>query len=186
MSSASAAMAITRRAVPRFLRVASSTLVRAYLWFDQYARGLRGARAVVEEACNNPSMSILEGPLRGATRTEVGGLAVDDVAVGTGGHLKRIVYPPGWRWSKDMRPVTGSDLCMHAHVGMLVQGRIAVEYADGCREEFDAPAAVVVAPGHDGWVVGDEAAVLVQYDCGADTVERLGLAASHGHDADPA
>jgi hypothetical protein len=34
MSSASAAMAITRRAVPRFLRVASSTLVRAYLWFD--------------------------------------------------------------------------------------------------------------------------------------------------------
>ena len=38
-------------------------------------------------------------------------------------------------------------------------------------------------PGHDGWVVGDEAAVLVQYDCGADTVERLGLPASHGHDA---
>jgi len=131
-------------------------------------------------------MSILEGPLRGATRTEVGGLTVDDVAVGAGGHLKRIVYPPGWRSSTDMRPVTGSDLCMHAHVGMLVQGRIAVEYADGCREEFDAPAAVIVAPGHDGWVVGDEAAVLVQYDCGADTVERLGLAASHGHDADPA
>ena len=51
------------------------------------------------------------------------------------------------------------------HVGMLVQGRIAIEYADGCREEFAAPAAVVVVPGHDGWVVGDEPAVLVQYDC---------------------
>ena len=139
--------------------------------------------AMVNAACNNQWMSILEGPLRGAARTEVGGLTVDDVAVGEGGHLKRIVYPPGWRWSTHMRPVTGGELCEHAHVGMLVQGRIAVEYADGCQEAFDAPAAVVVAPGHDGWVVGDEAAVLVQYDCGADTVSRLGLSASHGHDA---
>ena len=63
--------------------------------------------------------------------------------------------------------------------GMLVQGRIAIEYGDGCREEFEAPAAVVVVPGHDGWVVGDEAAVLVQYDCGGDTVERLGLPSAH-------
>jgi hypothetical protein len=127
-------------------------------------------------------MSILERELRGAKRTEVGGLTVDDVAVGRDGHLKRIIYPPGWRWSTDMRPVTGSDLCMHSHVGMLVQGRIAVEYGDGCREDFEAPAAVVVAPGHDGWVVGDEPAVLVQYDCGPDTVDRLGLPASHRHD----
>jgi len=43
--------------------------------------------------------------------------------------------------------------------------------------------AVIVVPGHDGWVVGDEAAVFVQYDCGPETVERLGLPASHGHDA---
>jgi hypothetical protein len=128
-------------------------------------------------------MSILEGPLRGAAHTEVGGLTVDDVAVGSGGHLKRLIYPPGWRWSTHMQPVTGGEHCMHAHVGMLVQGRIAVEYADGCREEFDAPAAVVVVPGHDGWVVGDEPAVLVQYDCGSQTVDRLGLPPTHSHDA---
>ena len=125
--------------------------------------------------------TILEAPLRGAARAEIGGLVVDDVPVGSG-HLKRLVYPPGWRWSTHMRPVTGGELCMHAHVGMLVQGRIAIEYGDGCREEFEAPAAVVVVPGHDGWVVGDEAAVLVQYDCGADTVERLGLPSAHRHD----
>jgi hypothetical protein len=127
-------------------------------------------------------MNILERELQGAKRTEVGGLTVDDVAVGPDGHLKRIIYPPGWRWSTDMQPVSGSDLCMHAHVGMLVQGRIAVEYGDGCREDYEAPAAVVVVPGHDGWVVGDEPAVLVQYDCGPATVERLGLPSSHRHD----
>ena len=137
--------------------------------------------AIVEETCHNAAMTILEGPIRGAERTEVGGLTVDDVVVGTG-HLKRLIYPPGWRWSTHMRPVTGGEMCMHAHVGMLVQGRIAIEYADGCREEFEAPAAVAVVPGHDGWVVGDEPAVLVQYDCGPATVERLGLPSAHTHD----
>ena len=125
-------------------------------------------------------MSNLEGPIQGAATTAIGGLTVDDVAAGSG-HLKRIVYPPGWRWSTHMRPVTGGDRCMHAHVGMLMQGRIAVEYGDGCREEFAAPAAVVVAPGHDGWVIGEETAVFVQYDCGPDTVEHLGLPAEHRH-----
>ena len=76
---------------------------------------------MVETACNNPRMSILEEPIRGAVRSEVGGLTVDDVPVGAGGHLKRVVYPPGWRWSTHMRPVTGGELCMHAHAGMLVQ-----------------------------------------------------------------
>jgi hypothetical protein len=138
-------------------------------------------RAILHHTCHNGGMTMLEAPLRGAARTEIGGLAVDDVPVGSG-HLKRLVYPPGWRWSTHMRPVTGGELCMHAHVGMLVQGRIAIEYDDGCREEFEAPAAVVVVPGHDGWVVGDESAVLVQYDFGADTVERLGLPSAHRHD----
>jgi hypothetical protein len=125
-------------------------------------------------------MSRLEAPIEGATRTEIGGLVVDDVPAGAG-RIKRVVYPPGWRWTTHMRPVTGGERCMHAHAGFLVQGEMRVEYADGCVEEFRAPAAVVVPPGHDGWVVGDEAAVLVQYDCGPDTVSRLGLPAEHAH-----
>ncbi len=106
---------------------------------------------------------------------------VDDVPAGIG-RIKRVAYPVGWRWSTHMQPVTGGERCMHAHVGFLVQGRMTVEYADGCTEDYAAPAAVVVAPGHDGWVVGDETAILVQYDCGPDTVDRLGLPAEHRHD----
>ena len=41
---------------------------------------------------------------------------------------------------------------------------------------------MVVSPGHDGWVVGDEPAVLAQYDRGSDTVARLGLPSEHRHD----
>ena len=39
---------------------------------------------------------------------------------------------------------------------------------------------MVVAPGHDGWVEGEESAVLVQFDCGSDTVDVLGLPGDTG------
>jgi len=132
--------------------------------------------------CDNRPVSQLEQPVAGAQRSEVGGLVVDEVDAGRG-RIKRVIYPPGWRWSTHMQPITGGEQCMHAHVGFLVQGRMIVEYADGCREAYQAPAAVVVAPGHNGWVEGDEAAVLVQYDCGADTVDLLGLPTEHRHQA---
>jgi len=126
-------------------------------------------------------VSSLEQPVAGASRSEVGGMVIDEVGAGRG-RGKRVIYPPGGRWNRDMAPVTGGELCMHAHVGFLVQGRMVVEYGDGCRETYQAPAAVVVAPGHDGWVEGDESAVLVQFDCGSDTVDVLGLPGEHRHD----
>ena len=125
-------------------------------------------------------MSQLEGPVEGAEQSTVGGVTADTVSAGDA-RIKRLRYPAGWRWSTDMRPVTGTELCQHAHVGFLVDGAIAVEYADGCQVEFHAPAAVVIEPGHDGWVLGDSSAVLIQVDCAGDTVERFGLAGEHAH-----
>jgi hypothetical protein len=119
-------------------------------------------------------MTDLLAPIEGADRTDIGGLTIDEVRAGDC-HVKRVIYPPGWRWSEQMRPVSGTERCLHAHVGFLVQGRIAVEHGDGRLEEFAAPAPIVVLPDHDGWVLGDEPAVLVQVDFGADTMERMGL-----------
>lgn len=123
--------------------------------------------------------SPIDKPLPGAVRREIGGVVIDEVAAGNG-RVKRILYPPGWRWQTHMRPVTSTERCMHAHVGFLVQGRVTIEYADGCRVDFAAPTAVVIAPGHDGWVVGDDPAVLIQFDWARDTAARLGLEA-HSH-----
>jgi hypothetical protein len=119
-------------------------------------------------------MADLLAPIPGAAHSEVGGLSIDEVAAGDG-RVKRVIYPAGWRWSEQMRPVSGTERCEHAHVGFLVAGRMTVEQADGSTVEFVAPAPVVVLPDHDGWVVGDEPAVLVQVDFGADTMERMGL-----------
>ena len=95
--------------------------------------------------------------------------------------MKRMIYPRGFRWSVDMRPVVGTELCMHAHVGFLERGEIHIEYADGCVVEFRAPQVVAIEPGHDGWVVGADPAVLIEFDFEGDTIDRLGMPSAHRH-----
>ena len=77
--------------------------------------------------------------------------------------------------------IVGTDLCMHAHVGFLARGQVNIQYADGCTLEFVAPQVVAIEPGHDGWVVGNEPAVLVEFDFEGETVSRLGMPEAHRH-----
>lgn len=70
---------------------------------------------------------------------------------------------------------------MHAHVGFIVSGEIQVQYADGCTVRFSAPQAVAIEPGHDGWVVGDAPAVLIEVDCDGNTAPQFGMPGVHGH-----
>lgn len=126
-------------------------------------------------------MSRLMAAMRGAETREVGGVRMD-VAMAGNGRVKRVIYPPGFRWSTHMKPISGTDLCMHAHVGFLAEGRIHIEYADGCVLEFEAPQAVAIEPGHEGWVVGDEPAVLIEFDFLNETASRFGMPQAHSHD----
>jgi hypothetical protein len=118
--------------------------------------------------------------VKGAERREVGGVLLE---VGRAGacRVKRMVYPAGFRWSVDMKPIVGTDLCMHAHVGFLARGEIHIEYADGCVVEHKAPQIVAIEPGHDGWVVGGEPVVLIEFDFEGDTIHRLGMPDAHIH-----
>ena len=124
-------------------------------------------------------MDELTAPIEGAEHQSVGGAEIDIGRTGAA-RVKRIVYPAGFRWSKNMRPEIGGDSCKHAHVGFLARGAIAGEYTDGCRFAHRAPAFVAIEPGHDAWVEGDEAAVLVEFDFEGKTAERLGLS-EHRH-----
>ena len=125
-------------------------------------------------------MDPLLEPIEGADRREVGGVTVEIVRVGNG-RVKRAIYPPGFRWSTHMKEKVGTDLCMHAHVGFIARGRIHVEYGDGTIVEFVAPQVVAIEPGHDAWVVGDEEAVLIQFDSEEGTARRFGLPSEHSH-----
>jgi hypothetical protein len=118
--------------------------------------------------------------VKGATHRYVGHVRLDVGAAGAA-RVKRMIYPVGFRWSKDMKPVVGTDLCMHAHVGFLARGEIHIEYADGCIVEHRAPQIVAIEPGHDGWVVGKEPVVMIEFDFERNTVSRLGMPDAHRH-----
>src|SRR3954463_1872120 len=122
----------------------------------------------------------LLAPVKGATRRNIGHVQLEVGRAGAA-RVKRMIYPPGFHWAVDMKPVTGTELCMHAHVGFLARGEIHIEYADGCIVEHRAPQIVAIDPGHDGWVVGKEPVVLIEFDFEGDTVNRLGMPDAHRH-----
>jgi hypothetical protein len=122
----------------------------------------------------------LLAPVKGAERRDIGHVRLEVGRAGAA-RVKRMIYPAGFRWSVDMKPIVGTDRCMHAHVGFLARGEIHIEYADGCVVEHRAPQIVAIDPGHDGWVVGKEPVVLIEFDFEGETVERLGMPAAHTH-----
>ena len=139
-----------------------------------------GARKPVKRATRSTAPDVLLAPIKGATARVIGGVKLDFASAGAA-RVKRMIYPPGFRWSTAMKPVVGTDRCMHAHVGFLARGEIHIEYADGCVVEFKAPQVVAIDPGHDGWVVGAEPVVLIEFDFEAETVSKLGMPAEHRH-----
>ena len=126
------------------------------------------------------SLNALLAPMSGVDSRLVGRVQLDIARAGSS-RVKRVIYPPGFRWSKDMKPMVGTDYCMHAHVGFLAQGQIHIEYPDGCKLEFAAPQAMAIEPGHDGWVVGTEAAVVIEFDFEGETARCCGMPERHQH-----
>ena len=81
---------------------------------------------------------------------------LDDLVIG------RMVFQPGWHWMEHVRPIAGTALCQYHHVGICIAGRLANRLEDGSLLEIGPGMVFEIPPGHDGWVVGDEA--FVAYD----------------------
>ena len=76
-------------------------------------------------------------------------IKVDGLTVGRG----RLT--PGWRWSNDIAPLTGSPSCQLPHTGTMLSGTLHVEMDDGTELDLHEGDVFVISPGHDAWVVGD-------------------------------
>jgi class 3 adenylate cyclase len=105
----------------------------------------------VSKSFDSPE-NVIEFPKLVARTVELGDLTV--------GH---IVSEPGWRWSTHVRPTVGGEWCQARHVGFVISGKLGIvlpdgtEYVFGPDEVFDIPA------GHDGFTVGDEPCVQVEW-----------------------
>jgi hypothetical protein len=79
------------------------------------------------------------------------------------GEVGRYVFEPGWRWSDHVKTIAGTDSCEVPHFQYHVSGRLAIRMDDGT-ELIAGPGDITSLPsGHDGWVVGDEPAVVIDW-----------------------
>ena len=58
----------------------------------------------------------------------------------------------------------GGGSCQANHAGFVLSGRMGVATDDGLQLEFGPNDVFDVGPGHDGWVVGDEPLVFVNWN----------------------
>ena len=80
-----------------------------------------------------------------------------------GAEVGRLVFQPGWRWSKDVKPIAQTESCTAPHMQYHVSGQLAILMDDGT-ELLAGPGDVTSLPsGHDAWVVGDEPVVVVDW-----------------------
>jgi hypothetical protein len=89
-----------------------------------------------------------------------------------GGTVGRLTLEPGWRWSRDVKPIAGTTWCEAPHFQYQVSGRLHVVMED--KSEFElGPGDVSLLPsGHDAWVVGKERVVLVDWHGATDYAKK--------------
>ena len=75
--------------------------------------------------------------------------------------IGRATYQPGWTWSVHVG--RGAKSCMVEHVGLVVAGRATAAMDDGRIIEMKPGDVFYIAPGHDSWVVGNEAYVSLHF-----------------------
>ena len=80
-----------------------------------------------------------------------------------GATIGRATFEPGWRWSTSLQPLVKTKSCEAPHLQYHVSGVLHILMDDGT--ELDCrPGEVSSLPsGHDGWVVGNEPAVVVDF-----------------------
>ena len=76
----------------------------------------------------------------------------------------RTTFQPGWKWSECIKPVVGTESCQARHVGTVISGQIHIVHEDGTEADARAGDVYIIEPGHDAWVVGDEALVSLEFE----------------------
>jgi hypothetical protein len=80
-----------------------------------------------------------------------------------GAEIGRLVFEPGWRWSKDVKPIARTDSCVAPHFQYHVAGRLAIRMDDGSEFVAEAGDVTSLPRGHDAWVVGEEPVIVVDW-----------------------
>jgi len=89
-----------------------------------------------------------------------------------GATVGRAILQPGWMWSTSVQPIAKTRSCEAPHFQYHVSGVLKIRLDDG--KEFEChPGDVSLLPsGHDAWIVGNEPAVVVDFQGMVDYARR--------------
>ena len=82
---------------------------------------------------------------------------VDGVTIG------RATFEPGWKWSTCLKPIAKTDTCQAAHFGYQVSGTLVTRMDDGTETKSRTGDVLMIPPGHDAWVEGNENVVVIDW-----------------------
>ena len=80
-----------------------------------------------------------------------------------GATVGRATFQPGWKWSTSVQPLSKTKSCEAPHFQYHVSGRLMVKMDDGSLMECKPGDISLLPMGHDAWVIGDEPAVVVDF-----------------------
>ena len=75
----------------------------------------------------------------------------------------RATLQPGWKWSESVKPLVKTKSCEAPHFQYHVSGVLRVKTDSGEEKDFKAGDVSMLGAGHDAWVVGNEPAVVVDF-----------------------
>ncbi len=91
------------------------------------------------------------------------GMTEDTVEI-AGYAVVRSVQDPGWRYSsQDPRAADDGGWCGAHHVGVVLAGRWGADLRTGERLTWGPGDAFDCPPGHDGYTIGDEPCVMIEW-----------------------
>ncbi len=77
--------------------------------------------------------------------------------------VARATFEPGWKWSESVQPLAKTKSCEAPHFQYHVSGVLMVKMDDGTVLECKPGDVSFLPMGHDAWVVGNEPAVVVDF-----------------------
>jgi hypothetical protein len=80
-----------------------------------------------------------------------------------GATVGRAVFEPGWKWSESLQPIAKTKSCQAPHFQYHVSGVLMVVMDDGTKFECRPGDVSLLPSGHDAWVVGNEPAIVVDF-----------------------
>ncbi len=80
-----------------------------------------------------------------------------------GATIGKATFQPGWKWSESVQPLVKTKTCEAPHFQYHVAGTLKIKMDDGTILECKPGDVSLLPSGHDAWVVGDEAVVVVDF-----------------------